>query len=108
MEDHSSPLHLRVDKAGGAVRITLRGELDVDTAPALWAAIDRAIADGVLSIVLDLSELSFSDSTGLGVFVRAGKELRDAGGGLTLRHPDERITRLLEITGLQEVFSFED
>jgi anti-sigma B factor antagonist len=108
MGDIGAPLQLQVDRAGDQVRIALRGELDVDTAPELWAAIDEAIAGGVVSILLDLSELSFADSTGLGVFVRAGKELRDAGGGLTLRHPGERIKRLLEITSLQEVFTFAD
>jgi anti-anti-sigma factor len=107
LDDNGSPLQVRTEQVGGDVRIALAGELDLATAPELWAAIDAAMADGHIRITLDLSELTFADSTGLGVFVRAGKELRSAGGSLTLRHPGERVTKLLEITRLQEVFEIE-
>ncbi|GAC1587501.1 MAG: anti-sigma factor antagonist BldG [Acidimicrobiales bacterium] len=97
---------LRIDTAtvGAEFVITLSGELDLATAPDLWAAIDPALQAGHTKILLDLTDLAFVDSTGLGVFVRAGKELRAAGGGLVLRSPGERVAKLLEITRLEEVF----
>ena len=84
--------------------IVLAGALDIATAPDLWSAIDAAIASGHSEVLLDLTDLTFVDSTGLGVFVRAGKELRAAGGGLVLRSPGDRVANLLSITRLEEVF----
>ena len=107
MEHQESPLRLAVTSNDREVLIELAGELDVATAPELWAAIDAALAKGHQRLVLDLSGLAFVDSTGLGVFVRAGKELRANGGALTLRQPGERVAKLLEITRLQEVFEIE-
>jgi anti-sigma B factor antagonist len=102
-----SPLRLDVTDDGEAVTVALGGELDLATAPELWAAIDHALARGRRRLVLDLADLVFVDSTGLGVFVRAGKELRASGGRLTLRSPGERVAKLLAITGLEEVFDIE-
>ena len=107
MSSDDAPFRLNVASGDGAVLLTLAGELDMATAPELWAAIDTALGDGHTRIVLDLAGLGFVDSTGLGVFVRAGKELRGKGGGLTLRSPGERVAKLLEITHLQEVFEIE-
>ena len=105
--DHEDPsLEVRTS-SDGLGRITLLGELDLATAPRLWAAIDAALDNGQRQLELDLSGLRFVDSTGLGVFVRAGKELRSLGGGLTLRNPGERLLTLLEITRLEEVFEIE-
>ncbi len=103
-----APLQVDVTSGDhGGVLIALAGELDAATAPELWAAIDRALAEGHQRITLDLADLGFVDSTGLGVFVRAGKELRAASGELVLRHPGERIAKLLQITRLEEVFVIE-
>ena len=102
MENES--LELTVGDNGEEVVITLVGELDIATAPELWAAIDKALAQGRTKLVLDLSALAFVDSTGLGVFVRAAKELRAAGGGLALKAPGERVSKLLAMTRLEEVF----
>ncbi|GAC1315723.1 MAG: anti-sigma factor antagonist BldG [Acidimicrobiales bacterium] len=97
-------LRVTVGTEGDEVVITLGGELDISTAPELWAAIDRALANDHVTLVLDLSQLGFVDSTGLGVFVRAGKELRAKGGTLVLRSPGERVAKLLALTRLEEVF----
>jgi anti-sigma B factor antagonist len=106
--EHAGPtLGLHVTEHDAAVVISLSGELDLATAPELWAAIDPALAAGRHHLVLDLTDLTFVDSTGLGVFVRAGKELRASGGELTLRRPGERVAKLLEITRLEEVFRIE-
>ncbi len=100
-------LRVGVTTGRGEVVIDLGGDLVMATAPELWAAIDQALAAGQQRIVLDIADLAFVDSTGLGVFVRAGKELRAIGGSLVLRHPGERISKLLQITRLEEVFIIE-
>jgi anti-sigma B factor antagonist len=102
--DHERALRLGVRTEESELLIDLAGELDLSTAPQLWAAIDEAIAAGHDRLVLDLAELTFVDSTGLGVFVRAAKELRAVGGEVSLRSPGERVTKLLQITKLEDVF----
>lgn len=97
-------LRVTVGAEGDEVVISLGGELDISTAPQLWAAIDAELAQNKTKVVLDIGELGFVDSTGLGVFVRAGKELRAKGGGLVLRSPGERVSKLLALTRLEEVF----
>ena len=56
-------------------------------------------------MTVDLSELAFVDSTGLSVLITGLKRLREAGGDMALRSPQPGTRRVLEITGLTEVFS---
>jgi anti-sigma B factor antagonist len=61
-----------------------------------------------MTIVLALENLRFIDSSGLGVLVRAAKQARDAGGQILLRRPMPSIRKVLEITGLDNVFTVID
>ncbi len=100
-------LDLSVD-AGPSTIITLAGDLDPATAPLLEEAIETAMEDAsVERIVLDLSQLSFVDSSGLRVFVTAREALGGRGGELILRSPTDNTRRLLDITGLGEVIQIE-
>jgi anti-sigma B factor antagonist len=60
------------------------------------------------NIVVDLSGVTFIDSTGLGVLVTALKRTRDAGGQLTLRSPTRSTRKVLDITGLSNLVAIED
>jgi len=86
------------------VVLHLDGELDPHTAPRLEQEINRwsggEDAAGRTSIVLDLTNLRFIDSSGLRVVIGAHRQLQDAGLRLVLRNPSVTTTRLLEITGL--------
>ncbi len=89
-----------------SVTRTLRPSGDVDIAAVddlreQWFAVASEQPD---CIVIDLSEVSFVDSTGLGVFVGLLKRQREHGGSVVLRGADARAARLLRITGLDEVF----
>lgn len=100
-------LDLTVD-AGPASTIALVGELDPATAPQLDDEIERLLADeGVQRLVLDLSGLTFLDSSGLRVFVTAREALTARGGELALRSPSANAQRLLDITGLGEIIAVE-
>ncbi|QXC61525.1 STAS domain-containing protein [Aquihabitans sp. G128] len=100
---------LDLDVAPGATStITLVGELDPATAPQLEEAIDGLLGDGTVDrVVLDLTGLTFLDSSGLRVFVTARQSLADRGGELALRGPSANTQRLLDITGLGELISVE-
>ena len=84
--------------------IAVSGEIDVSTAPELRDKLASLDAEAGATAVVDLSEVSFVDSTALGVLVSAVKRLRSSGGDLKLVVTKPHITKVLEITGLTEVF----
>ncbi len=83
--------------------LRLAGEVDLYTAPQLDERLAAVIAEGALHVVLDLTDVSFFDSTTLGVLVRAITALQPAGGELHLICPNENLRRIIEITGLDGV-----
>ena len=80
------------------------GEIDVATAPALRERLQELVGDTTPTVVVDLSAVSFLDSTALGVLVGAHKRCREAGGQLRLVITEPRILKVFEITGLTEIF----
>jgi len=82
----------------------LRGELDLQTAPLLRQRLLSALEDGHIHLVIELSGLTFMDSTGISVLVDALKHARRLGGDLVLRSPAAGTLRVLEIAGLVEIF----
>ena len=78
------------------------------TAPQLRECLQRVIAQGEPTIVLDLLGVTFLDSTALGVLVGALKRCREAGGDLHIVVADPRIMKIFEITGLTNVFTIVD
>ncbi len=98
-------LLVRVSGAEQAYEVHLHGELDMSTAQQLRQELLRLTSDGATEVTIDLSELEFVDSTGLSVLVTGLKRLREMGGNLALRSPTPGTRRVLEITGLTEIFS---
>ena len=83
--------------------ITVPGEVDLATSPELDVAIIAAIDSGTPSVVIDLTDVSFMDSSGLGVIVRALKRCREAENDLDLVITNERVLKVFGITGLDQV-----
>jgi len=84
--------------------VVLAGEVDLYTAPRFKDVLLQAIDDGAVHVVVDLADVTFIDSTALGVLVSGGKRLYKRSGSLDIGCPDEKIRRILEITGLDTVF----
>jgi anti-sigma B factor antagonist len=93
-------LQLATRHEGAVSVVSARGEVDVFTAPGLDTELDSLIAAGNSRLVVDLSDVAFLDSTGLGVLVKALKHAREAGGWLHLVVASDRIRKIFEITGL--------
>ncbi len=100
-------LVLATETMGDRAVLTVRGELDAYSAPGLEDQVGRLITQGVGTIVLDLSDTGFLDSSGLRAILTAQRRLTEGGGQLSLRTPSEPVTRLLEITGLTDHFTVE-
>ena len=83
--------------------ITVSGEVDLATSPELDVAIIAAINSGISSVAIDLTAVSFMDSSGLGVIVRGLKRCREADIDLDLVITNERVLKVFSITGLDQV-----
>jgi anti-sigma B factor antagonist len=99
-------LLLEVERRGAAVTVSVRGELDAATAPDLAVVCHSVHADGARDLVIDLTDTSFLDSSGLRVLIDAHR-LFSEGGNLALAHASEPVRRLLEITGLDDYFTLD-
>ena len=89
----------------GEAVLRLRGELDMDSAELFAEAAGLVLTHEVPTLVLDLSDLNFIDSSGLREFVVAFKRQREIGGDLVLRAPTEPVRRVLDIVGLSEMLT---
>ncbi len=86
--------------------LTVSGELDLATAPALRECLGEVIDGGVRHVVVDLRQVGFLDSIGLGVLVGAYRRLHhgEPVGSLRLVCTNERVVRVFELTGLLLLF----
>ena len=85
--------------------VTLEGEVDLYTAPEFREVLLRGIDEGARRVIVDLSLVTFVDSTALGVLVGGGKRLRKLDGSLLLVCGLDGVRRILEIAGLTGVFA---
>src|SRR3954451_471577 len=99
-ETELAPLRLSVSRSDGRVTIDVAGELDLATVDQLAGALDEVRAAQPHTVVLDLRELEFMDSTGIGALLRAQKQLRGEGRHLVLiKSPNTPIAQILAVTG---------
>jgi len=84
--------------------LTLRGEVDVYTAPALKDKLVDLIESGCTNVVVDLEGVSFIDSSGLGVLVSGLRRARERDGAVRIVCTRENILKIFRITGLDKVF----
>lgn len=99
-----APFEVRIGNLEqGVLTLAVRGELDLSTAPDLEGPLEEALAADKGSVLIDLSECEFIDSTGIALIVRAWQRLDNGANGraLVLCSHNEQVRRVLEITGLE-------
>lgn len=96
-----------VEQEDQAATIHLRGEFDLSNVREIEAAAFELVEAGVRELCLDLYEVSFVDSSMLNLLVNLRKRLRARGGAFRVE-PNLQITKLLELTGLGELFDLVD
>lgn len=101
-----APFEAAADKLDGVHVISVRGELDLSTAPELEPPLEEAIATGDAAVLIDLSECEFIDSTGIALIVRAWQRLDrsadgEGSGKVVICSNNDQVRRVLEITGLE-------
>jgi anti-sigma B factor antagonist len=97
----AGPLSVREAREGGIYRLTPVGELDLATAPLLESAFDAVFQDETAEmIVVDLTELSFMDSTAVSLLIRMGRACADA-DRLRLINGSRAVERVLDVMGVR-------
>ena len=96
------PFHVFETTAGGRRVIAPRGELDLATADQLEARLA-----GNIDTVLDLSELSFIDSTGIRVLVSTAQRARAEAWEFTVRNPQPAVLRVIRLVALEQRLGLE-
>jgi anti-sigma B factor antagonist len=97
----SGPLSIRETREGGVHRLTPIGELDLATAPLLERAFDAVFRDDDAEmIVVDLTELSFMDSTGIHLLIRM-RAACEAADRLRVVNGSRAVERLLDVSGVR-------
>jgi anti-sigma B factor antagonist len=97
-------LTLTTREADGKTIVAVGGEIDVYTAPKLRDKITELVSAGSYDLVIDMQEVEFLDSTGLGVLVGGLKKVRAHDGSLQLVCNQDRLLKIFRITGLAKVF----
>ena len=96
---------VRAGERRDEVRIVARGELDLASGDVLRTALDAALAAGLDDVEVELSELTFCDSTGLCVLLAAQQRLQAAGRALLLVNPPPAMLRLLDLSATRDRFT---
>jgi anti-anti-sigma factor len=97
-------LETRATTVGGANAIAISGELDIETAPKLTEEVELAVWSTVGAFVLDLTELTFLDSSGLHALLRARAYLAREDRSLVLICPPGPARRVLDLASVLDTF----
>ena len=102
--------HFRVEvrNADATTVISVSGELDLASSPALEEELERVAQSGAQLVVVDLRNLEFMDSTGLSVLVRAHQRAEENGRRLGLVNGSQQVQRLLTLTGVADRLTLTD
>jgi anti-sigma B factor antagonist len=98
-----APFETTASEVDGVRVVSVRGELDLSTAPELEGPLEAALDGGEAPVLIDLSECEFIDSTGIAMIVRAWQQLdgdEEHAGELVIASRNDQVQRVLEISGL--------
>lgn len=97
-------LDISTERDGSTCRIAVNGEVDVYTSPLLKTRLVDAVDDGCIDLVIDLENVGFIDSSGLGVLVSGLRRVKEQSGSMRIICTKEGILKIFRITGLDKVF----
>jgi len=103
-----SSFQVEVRSADRAAVIVVSGELDLASAPALEEELTRAVTNGADPVIVDLRELEFIDSTGLGLLIKANRKAEAAGRRFAIVRGQSQVQRLLGVTGIEQRLTLVD
>lgn len=99
---------LRIEQRGDALVVTIGGELTMENVPDLKQEVEKTLKGDYGKLVLELSEVSFIDSSGIGFLVSMSTRVTNAGKSFSLLRPSPQVTKTLELVQLIRYFSILD
>src|SRR5687768_10008812 len=105
MPSHQIAIDVATDEQGRKVLVAV-GDVDLQTAPELRRYIERAAEPGE-DIVIDLRQVTFIDSPGLGTLIHCDRVRRERGGRLVLKDPSGPVRDLFDLVRLADVLEVE-
>lgn len=109
-QDAATPVRLQIanEEGPGRTVLSLAGELDIASAPLLEQAAEGLERSGDRPLVIDLSEVTFMDSTGLRALLLVRQQAAEGDRQLFLRPGPRQVQRVFELSGTLDRFQFED
>ena len=101
-------LSLDTREIGDVTVVSVGGEIDVYTAPKLRDQLAELVAAGHYHLLIDMEQVEFLDSTGLGVLVGGLKKVRAHEGSMEIVCQQPRLLKIFRITGLAKVFTIHE
>lgn len=87
--------------------VALKGELDLACANNLKEELYKAVEEKFADVVIDMTDLEYIDSTGMGVLVGLMKKLRTDGKDIKISNAKDNVKRIFKITGLDQIINME-
>jgi anti-sigma B factor antagonist len=103
---HASPFEVRTEVQEESARLRVSGELDIATAPRLEDAVAGVLTQGVSRVLIDLSGVTFVDSSGLRLCIVLSTRAPDQGWQLALIRPTEPSISVFRLTGAEQNLPF--
>lgn len=98
-------LPFEVNKTATETKLTIRGSLDINTAPALNEEIDKIIAGKPAKVEVDLAPLDLIDSSGVAALVKLYKGVRGSGGNVLIRNARDQPLAIFKLLRMDKVFN---
>jgi len=101
-------MHISYTLRGSSATAYLKGELDHHSAQQARKELDTLLRDpAIRNLRLELSELTFMDSSGIGMILGRYKKIRDRGGRLTVAGTQPAVDRVLQLSGIYQLMDKE-
>ncbi|MBV8385533.1 MAG: STAS domain-containing protein [Acidimicrobiia bacterium] len=107
MPEAGRNLRIEVADTTSPTTLVLTGEIDITTSGRVREALIAVSSSGENKVVVDMTNVTFMDSTGLAALVGPLKRFRSMNGEIVLRSPSHGVRKVLEITGLTRVFTID-
>lgn len=95
---------VRIESKNGLAVCHVDGEIDINSSPGIKKAFDKLISSKTPKMVINLSKVTYVDSSGLATLVEILKNMRSYGGRMRLSNMSPKIKSLFEITKLEKLF----
>ncbi|WP_456399583.1 STAS domain-containing protein [Mesoaciditoga sp.] len=97
---------MEIEKKKGYLIVSLNGEFDIESSQTLKEEVRKNLTSENSNIVIDLTKVSYVDSSGLGTLIALQKDARFNGGSLSIVGASEQIKRVMKMTNLDKLFDF--